>query len=73
MVLRKVDSSAGAGLKGKGIVDVDEVLDVGGLAGVLPEFFLLLGIVTTPYRRAPPARMTSLITKPDLEVTPQPK
>ena len=50
-MLRKVDSSAGAGLKGDGIGDVEEVLDVGGLVESLPELFLFLAIVNTPYRR----------------------
>lgn len=43
---RKVDSSVGAGLKGEGISDMEEALDVRGLAGGLPEFFLGLGILT---------------------------
>ena len=59
-MLRKVDNSAGAGLKGEGIGDANEVLNVGGLAGGLPELFFVLAIVITPYRRDPPVGVTSL-------------
>ncbi len=45
---RKVDSSAGGGLKGGSMGDADgALLDVVGLAGGFPELFLVLGIVTT--------------------------
>lgn len=47
-MLRKVDSSAGAGLKGEGIGDINEVLDVGDLPGGLPEAFVVLGIMNHP-------------------------
>lgn len=47
-VSRKVDSSAGAGLNGGSMGDVDEVSDeVVGLAGAFPELFFGLAIVAT--------------------------
>lgn len=46
-VSRKVDSSAGAGLNGGSIGDVEEALEAVGFAGGLPELFLGLGIVAT--------------------------
>ena len=44
---RKVENSAGAGLNGGSMGDIDEALEVVGLAGGLLEFFLDLGIVAT--------------------------
>lgn len=44
-MLRKIDSSAGAGLNGEGLCDIEEGLEVIALAGGLPELFLGLGIV----------------------------
>lgn len=58
---RKVDSSAGAGLNGEGMGDVEEVLGAVGLAGGLPELFLGLGIVGTPLWRTVPGKMTGLL------------
>lgn len=45
-VSRKSDSSLGAGLYGDGMGDIEEALEVGGLAGGLPNIFLVFGIVT---------------------------
>ena len=50
MVLRKVDSSTGAGFHGEGIGIVGGILEVGGFAGALPELFLGLAIVVLPCR-----------------------
>lgn len=50
-MLRKVDSSEGAGLNGGGKGDVDEVLEEVGLTGGLPEPFLGFGIVVAFFRR----------------------
>ena len=46
-VSRKVDSSAGAGLNGEGMDDVEKAPAAVVLAGGLPEPFLGLGIVST--------------------------
>lgn len=46
-VSRKVDSSAGAGLNGGSIGDVEEALEAVGFAAGLPELFLGLGILAT--------------------------
>ena len=59
-MLRKVDSSVGAGLKGEGIGEIDDATKVGALAGGFPELFLGLGIVITPCRCASSEAMTSL-------------
>ena len=50
-VSRKVDSSTGAGLNGGSMGDVEEALEVVGLAGGLPELFFGLAIVTPLCRR----------------------
>lgn len=53
-MLRKVESSAGAGLNGGSMGDIEEALEMVGLAGGLPELFLGLGIVATLCRRGSP-------------------
>ena len=53
-VSRKANSSVGAGLNGEGIGDIEEELEVGGLAGGLPELFLAFGIVIALYRQDSP-------------------
>ena len=57
-VLRKVDSSEGAGLKGEGNDEDGELLEMVGLAGGLPEVFLGFGILVAFQRRASPRRVT---------------
>lgn len=58
---RKVDSSAGAGLNGEGMGDVEEVSGAVGFAGGLPELFLGLGILGTPLWRTIPGKVTGLL------------
>lgn len=60
-MLRKVDSSAGAGLNGEGMCDVEEGLEVIALAGGLPELFLALGIVAPLCTLAAPGEITKLM------------
>lgn len=50
-VSRKVDSSAGAGLNGGSMGDVEEALEVVGVAGGLLELFFGLAIVDLLCRR----------------------
>ena len=67
-MLRKADSSEGAGLNGGGKDDdVEEVL-VLGLAAGLPELFLGFGIVTALCRRTSPGKATTLIAIGNLAI-----
>ena len=61
-VSRKFDNSAGAGLKGEGMGEVEEVLEVVCLGGGLPELFLGFAIARTLRRRASPKDLVVLRT-----------